>query len=104
MALAPRAEQRQGRHREEQHRQKAGCDKRCVDGGADKIELHTDLTRNDQDAERGCLQQPGGECLGACRQRSVDERRQAAGTNKAARKTGTRARFVGLANRALART
>jgi hypothetical protein len=43
-------EQRQGRQREEQHRQEAGCDERGVDGGTEKIELHTDLARDDQDA------------------------------------------------------
>ena len=46
-----RAEQRQGRQREEQHRQEAGCDKRRVDGGTEKFELYTDLARDDQEAE-----------------------------------------------------
>jgi len=48
-------EQRQRRQREEQHRQEAGCDKRCVDDGTEQIELYTDLARDDQEAERGCL-------------------------------------------------
>ena len=60
----PRAEQRQRRRGEEQHRQEAGSDKRRVDGGTEKVELYTDLTRNDP-AELSSFRSDSDRCNGS---------------------------------------